>query len=567
MSDERIRILVIDDEVDMTETVKGVLESQGYEVMTANSGEHGLEIAYTEHPHLVLLDVMMPGMDGYQVCRELQFGYTKDIPVIFLTAKTELTHMMEASRSGASAFVTKPFRTEHLLQTVRDVLRDASVYYDEITGLPTLANVQVEVQHLLADHSQLGIIYISLEGIHTLEEQDGFEIVDDVFRIVGGRLSDSRGQMLRNEDFLSISSLGNAFLIVLSPSREQGYVSDADLLAIKTRIEDKLLVGIEDELKRRLEVKIGVFVGCGRLSQSPKVRFKRALLHAIDDAVNGIQRERSQTRHRLHAEFQKILSNEQVTCVYQPIVRVSDYAVVGYELLARGPLQSELHRPDVLFEVARDQGRVPELDRLCRMMAARASSTLPDQYLRFINTEPINLFFQARSDLFVHELVAATPAHLRGKTIIEVTEKSVIEDFQRVREVVARLREQGFRIAIDDAGAGYSGLQTVVEIEPDFMKLDMSLLRNIETSQVKQRLVSTLRDFSQGAGIDLVAEGVETIEQLEKVIELGVPYVQGFLFAHPGSPYPLQEFIQPPDSLRPAGQADAGDDASTTVSS
>ena len=134
------------------------------------------------------------------------------------------------------------------------------------------------------------------------------------------------------------------------------------------------------------------------------------------------------------------------------------------------------------------------------MMAARASSTLPDQYLRFINTEPINLFFQARSDLFVHELVAATPAHLRGKTIIEVTEKSVIEDFQRVREVVARLREQGFRIAIDDAGAGYSGLQTVVEIEPDFMKLDMSLLRNIETSQVKQRLVSTLRDFSQRRG-------------------------------------------------------------------
>jgi EAL domain-containing protein (putative c-di-GMP-specific phosphodiesterase class I) len=281
------------------------------------------------------------------------------------------------------------------------------------------------------------------------------------------------------------------------------------------------------------------------------VRFKRALLRAIEDATNGILRERTETRHRLHAEFQRILSKEQVTCVYQPVVRVGDYAVVGYELLARGPIQSELHRPDVLFEVARDQGRVPELDRLCRMMAARASSTLPDQYLRFINTEPINLFFQARSDLFVHELVAATPAHLRGKTIIEVTEKSVIEDFQRVRDVVARLREQGFRIAIDDAGAGYSGLQTVVEIEPDFMKLDMSLLRNIESSRVKQRLVSTLRDFCQGAGIELVAEGVETNEQLDKVVELGVPYVQGFLFAHPGSPYPLQEFIEPPASLRP----------------
>jgi len=232
---------------------------------------------------------------------------------------------------------------------------------------------------------------------------------------------------------------------------------------------------------------------------------------------------------------------------------VGGYAVVGYELLARGPLQSELHRPDMLFDVARDQGRVLELDRLCRMMAARASSNLPDQYPRFINTEPIGLFFRARSNLFVQELVAVTPAHLRGRTIIEITEKSVNEDFQQARDDVARLREHGFRIAIDDARAGYSGLQTLVEIEPDFMKLDVTLLRDIETSKVKQRLVTTLRGLCRGSGIDLVAEGVETREQLDRVVGLGVPYVQGFLFAHPGSPYPLREVIEPPASPHPAG--------------
>jgi len=563
MSDPRIRILVVDDEIDVAETVKAVLEAEGYDVVIANDGATALEIAYTQHPHLVLLDVMMPDMDGYQVCCELQFGYTKDIPVIFLTAKAELSHMMEANRSGASGYVTKPFRTEHLLQTVRDVLRDTSIYYDEVTGLPTLANVQAEVQHLLANHGQLGVIYVGLQGINALEELSGFEVVDEVFRTVGARLSEARGEILRREDFVSISSLGTGFVIVLSPSRTKGYLVDADLRAVKERLESKLLVDIEDELKRRLEVQIGVSVGWARLSQSPKVRFRRALLHAIEDATNGIQRERSETRHRLNAEFQRILAKEQVTCVYQPIVHADDYTVVGFELLARGPRQSELHRPDVLFEVAREQGRVPELDRLCRMTAARASSTLPDRYLRFINTEPINLLFQARSDLFVHELIAATPTHLREKTIIEVTEKSVIEDFERVRDVVAQLRDQGFRIAIDDAGAGYSGLQAVVEIEPDFMKLDMSLVRNIETSQVKQRLVATLRDFCQSAGIELVAEGVETNAQLDKVVELGVPYAQGFLFARPGSPYPLQEVIEPPARLRPAGAGEpsAGSEA------
>jgi DNA-binding response OmpR family regulator len=157
LPEERLRILVIDDDGDLTASVAAVLASSGYEVLTATSGEQGLELAYTGHPHLILLDVTMPGMDGHQVCRELQFGYTKDIPVVFLTARTELAHMMEANRSGASAYITKPFQNEHLLRTISDVLRDSSVYHDDITGLPTLANVQVEVQRMLFDHGQLGV--------------------------------------------------------------------------------------------------------------------------------------------------------------------------------------------------------------------------------------------------------------------------------------------------------------------------------------------------------------------------------------------------------------------------
>ena len=106
--------------------------------------------------------------------------------------------------------------------------------------------------------------------------------------------------------------------------------------------------------------------------------------------------------------------------------------------------------------------------------------------------------------------MAATPPELRGQTMIEITENSVIDDFDRMREVVRQLRAHGFRIAIDDAGAGYSGLQTMVEIEPDFIKLDMSLIRGIESSMVKQKLVRTLRDFCREAGIELIAEGIET---------------------------------------------------------
>ena len=561
MSEQRISILVIDDDPELTLTLGAILEAEGYDVLLSNSGERGLELAYTRRPHLVLLDVAMPVMDGYAVCRELQFGYTKDIPVVFLTAKTGLADMMEANRSGASAYVTKPFRTQHLLQTVRDVLRDASAYYDEITGLPTLAHVQLEVQRTMDEHSHLGILYVTVDSVQALEQSQGFEVVDEMYRAIGRRLHEARGHIIRNQDFVSVSSLGNGFLVILSPARGKGFVGDDDLEVVRLRLKERLLGDIEQDLEASLLAQVDLRVGCARLTQSPKVRFKRALMAAIDEATHGIERERDEVRHRLSLEFGRVVDAEEISCVYQPIVGLHGFGVFGYELLARGPRQSELYRPDALFEVARAEARVPELDRICRMMAARAAATLPPNCLRFINAEPLNLFFHPDSDIFVREFVEATPAALRAQTVVEITENAVIDDFAHMREVVRRLRGSGFRIAIDDAGAGYAGLQTMVEIEPDFIKLDMSLTRGIESSIVKQKLVGTLRDFCRQAFITLVAEGIETRAQLDALLTLGIDFGQGFLFAHPGSPHPEITVCPPVDTARPAASRAPADPA------
>jgi len=551
MPDERLRILVIDDDDDLTASVAAVLTDNGYEVLTASSGEQGLELAFTGHPHLILLDVTMPGMDGHQVCRELQFGYTKDIPVVFLTARTELTHMMEASRSGASAYITKPFRTDHLLRTISDVLQDASVYHDDITGLPTLANVQIDVQRMLFDHGQLGVIYVSLDGVQALEQLQGFEVVDDVYRVVGQGLEEARGELIRGEDFVSISSLGDAFLIVLSPSRRSGFVAEEDLLVVKQRLAKDLLTRLEAELEKRLLAKVDLFVGSSRLTQSPKIRFKRALLDAIARATQSIEAERDEVRSRLRKEFESVMKGEQISCVFQPIVNLNDFEAIGFELLSRGPRESELHRPDALFDVARTEGRVTELDRLCRRTASKAGEGLPLDCLRFVNTEPVTMFLHSHGESFVNEIVAATASSLRGLTVIEITENCVIDDFDRMRDIVRQLRAHGFRVAIDDAGAGYAGLQTMVEIEPDFIKLDMSLIRGVESSIVKQRLVRTLRDFCREAAITLIAEGIETRKQLDTLRELGVSHGQGFLFGHPGSQQPLRDAYPPLEATTP----------------
>jgi EAL domain-containing protein (putative c-di-GMP-specific phosphodiesterase class I)/CheY-like chemotaxis protein len=551
MPDERLRILVIDDDDDLIATVAAVLSAGGYEVLTATNGEQGLELAFTGHPHLILLDVTMPGMDGHQVCRELQFGYTKDIPVVFLTARTELSHMREASRSGASAYITKPFKPEHLLSTISEVLRDASVYRDDVTGLPTLANVQVEVQRTLFDRGQLGIVYVCVGGMQALEQLQGFEVVDEVYRVIGLGLEQARGELIRGDDFVSISSLGDAFLIVLSPSRDTGFVSEEDLQIVKLRLEQDLLARLETGLESRLLSKVDLFVGSSRLTQSPKIRFKRALLDAITRATQSIEIERDEIRGRLRREFEHVMADGLLTCVYHPIVNLNDFEAIGFELLSRGPRDSELHRPDALFDIARSEGRVTELDRLCRRTACAAGTCLPPGSLRFVNTEPVTMFLHSHGDSFVQEFVEVTPSSQRGLTVIEITENSMIDDFDRMRDIVRQLRAYGFRVAIDDAGAGYAGLQTMVEIEPDFIKLDMSLIRGVDSSIVKQRLVRTLRDFCRETAVTLIAEGIETRRQLDTLRDLGVSHGQGFLFGLPGADQPLREAYPPLETVTP----------------
>ena len=434
------------------------------------------------------------------------------------------------------------------------MLRDASVYYDEITGLPTLANVQVEVQRRLFDHSQLGILYVTLDGVHALEQQQGFEVVDEVFRVIGRRLSETRGQphpqrglRLRLEPRQRVPRRALARLATAASSTKTICASSSGAskrscsASSRTRLESELLAHVE------------LYVGYSRLGQSPKVRFRRALLEAIEDATRGIQQERSEIQHRLGAEFERVISESQITCVYQPIVSLGDYRVLGYELLARGPLQQRAPPPRrALRGRPRREPRLRARPALPPGGGARQRDTARQVSALHQHGAHRPLLRARAATIAVQEFIDATPEELRGQTVIEITENTVIDDFAHMRDVVDRLREQGFRIAIDDAGAGYSGLQTMVEIEPDFIKLDMSLTRNLDRSLVKQKLVGTMRDFCQQADIALVAEGIETQAQLDVLLDARHRL-------RPGLPLRASRLALPAAGDDPSGRCACGD--------
>jgi EAL domain-containing protein (putative c-di-GMP-specific phosphodiesterase class I) len=234
----------------------------------------------------------------------------------------------------------------------------------------------------------------------------------------------------------------------------------------------------------------------------------------------------------LTASFDRALSTFYV--VYQPIVRWSTHAIYAYEALLRSR-EPSLPHPGAMLDAAERLGRVHELGRKIRARAIEPLSSLPRGTSLFINLHPKDLI----DDSLPH--LGAT-ADVASRVVFEITERASLSGMPDVRERVAALRARGFRIAVDDLGAGYAGLTSFAVLEPDVVKLDMALVRNIDTEPTKQTLVRTLVAMCKELRIIVTAEGIETPAERDELISAGCDLMQGYLFARPGEGFPAPSF-------------------------
>ena len=235
----------------------------------------------------------------------------------------------------------------------------------------------------------------------------------------------------------------------------------------------------------------------------------------------------------LEVSFDRAL--EQLYMVYQPVVRWSDRSIYGHETLVRSR-EPSLPHPGAILDAAERLGRLFELSRRIRQLAVAPLPDLPQGSLLLINLHPRDLL-----DSQLYERDSALAQHA-DRVILEITERARLEDIGDPRPRVAALRELGFRVAIDDIGAGYSGLTSFATLAPDLLKIDMSLVRQVHTSPIKQRLVYALVALCRDLDIPLVAEGVEDTDERDALLELGLDLFQGYLFAKPGPPFPVPRF-------------------------
>lgn len=230
-----------------------------------------------------------------------------------------------------------------------------------------------------------------------------------------------------------------------------------------------------------------------------------------------------------------IITNKQIKTVFQPIISLKDGSVLGHEALSRITCESDIKNPEMLFGVAGEYNRLWDLDLLCRTKALEAAYKFmipPYSKKLFINVNPNILHDVNFRKGFTSEFLMQFNIEPQN-VIFEITERNVILDMGGFLSAIDHYRSQNYKIAIDDAGAGYSGLNLISDINPDYIKLDMKLIRDINTDNLKYALVKGMAELSKASDISLIAEGIETKEELETLISLGVQYGQGYFIQKP----------------------------------
>lgn len=423
-----------------------------------------------------------------------------------------------AERPEAAAQVAEHLRYEELL-------------YDRFTGFPTLSVMLERGRDILERSGRLTILYIEFVRYSKLEEIYGWQKLDEVLQTTAEAVREfyDRRRGSAGENVLMVSHTGDDDFIFFTDLQEPVEEADRRINEMADELEQHIASRLEREHGEDIAGLFGIYIGSTTLFRNPKIRTERMIYRGIREAAHAARSVENRERSRKIADLKTTLREGAVYIEYHPIVVTATKEVYGYEALARGSHRG-LRSPEVLFGVAEEANLIWELSRLCRRRAIEGIDThLKPGELLFLNIDPHDFRDPTFRYLDLDELGVEEPERI----VLEITERTAITDYPTFQGYLEDFRSRGFRFAVDDAGSGYAGLGSIANLSPDFIKLDISLISNIDANFMKQNLVDTMVQFANDHGIQVIAEGVEREEEYETVKSLGVHLTQGFLFHNP----------------------------------
>lgn len=399
---------------------------------------------------------------------------------------------------------------------------------DRSSGLPIWVSVLPQVEEALKK-TLVAMLYIDLEGFKDVEAVFGREACQKILMNTGSALREVNIHFYGYRPKIAACCLGgDDFLVFIEappdiPDFEHNYYD------LRRHLE-AVINDANPEIASQSKLKI--HLGYSDLLTNAPIPIESLVYEAVKEAIFVAKSFSDAREHTQWQNMKQILRQESIKAVYQPIVSLKSGRILGYEALSRGPAGSDLASPAVLFSLAERYKCLSALELLCHKKAIGGAAAELGSSLLFINISPSILAAGDYQKVLTRILMdnGINPK----RVVLELTERDPIEDFDKFREILNVYRIAGYRIAIDDAGAGYSSLQAIAELQVEFVKIDCSLIRGIDQNPTKRALLETLVDFCAKVGSRIICEGIESINELRILIDLGCNYGQGYVLARPG---------------------------------
>jgi EAL domain-containing protein (putative c-di-GMP-specific phosphodiesterase class I)/GGDEF domain-containing protein len=386
----------------------------------------------------------------------------------------------------------------------------------------------------LAERGCLGVMVLDTSSMTQVEDEYGSDAYDEVRHRTFKILAEQRGKDYRNEDILCLDKpRGHNFIVFLERKRRRNNPpSVADLKAVRSRMITSLAANLGRAAFPYIKNPPVVEVGYGMALYNPLLHperiLRRAVLEALELAAHARRGEQLVVREKL----QDIILRERVVTAYQAIMELKDRTVLGFEALSRGARGTGLESAYALFGAAGAHGLLVELDRLCRRRALLSSGRIPSNAKIFVNTLPATIRdpqFRGKALIDFLDRAQVSP----DRIVIEITEKLVIDNYNLFREAMAYFTDLGMSFAVDDVGAGYSGLESIARLKPHYLKIDISLVRDVHVSVVNREMVKAIIAMGHGIGAAVIAEGIHTEDEALALQTMGIDWGQGYLLARP----------------------------------
>jgi len=556
---EKSTILIVDDELVSRYTVEVLLAQEGYTLVFAESGEDALKKVVELIPDLMLLDVMMPGMDGFELCRRLRANpRLAELPIVMVTALDDRESRLRGIEAGADDFMSKPFDRAELRARVRTITRlnryrrlieteEQLAYlanYDMLTGLPNrnllLERLRQTLGRASRSHQNVAILALDLDHFQMINDSLGHEAGDNMLREVAQRLT----HQVSPEE-ATVARLGGDEFVVMFDTNN--LVKDVSEMAQRLLDDISLPVTIDNhEMVITASIGISVYPSDGKDAAVLLKNADTAMSRAKAAGKNGYQfftaemNKVALKRLVLENQLRKVLAKNELRLYYQPQIEVSSGQLVGVEALLRWQHPKlGLLSPGQFVQVTEEMGLIIPIGEwvlrtACQQNRAWQRAGFPP--LR-VSVNVSSRQFQASNLLQMIEN-ALTDSGLNPVYLeLELTESLLIdEDNDKRNSIFALLRElqgMGVQIAIDDFGTGYSSLSYLKRFPVNTLKIDRSFVKDIGTGDDDAAITSAIIAMAHSLRLSVVAEGVETSEQLAFLQTQQCEFIQGFFFSPP----------------------------------